>query len=299
MAKARTILFWCLGLLVLGALAYVVLGYTARAVAEMKVKELLAGMEDVADAEYRKVDVDLLDLSATVRDLKVAVIGGVEFRVGKLKLFRFEQLDGMPRSMKMSARSVHIPLSQEALAGSSDTFRELGFDAIGLDYDLDFDYDPKTREFRLHELRIDLRHGGELSMKLALGNVDLAALLEGGPKIAFMAIERGEMRYEDHSLVERIFTSLAREEGTTADEVRSALIEELAEREAAATQANDEFSVATLAALQSFLAKPGAISLHADPLGGVAIMQLMALDDPVDMLKALDLHFDIEEVLNQ
>lgn len=299
MTKARTLFFWGLGLVVLGAIAYGVLGFTARTMAEMKIKELLAGMQDVASAEYGEVDVNLLDMSATVRDVRVKVIGGVEFTVNKLVLSRFEQLDGMPRALSMSVRGVRIPLAQEALSSRWQILRELGYDVLALDYDLDFDYDPKTRWFRLQELRLDVRNAGVLSMKMALANVNLAALLEGGPEMAFMAIERGELRYEDLSLVGRIFDSFAREEGVSPDEVRASLEQGIAEREANAAERGDDFSVAALSALRRFIKAPGSISLHAQPLGGVSVMQLMALQDPVEVLKALNMFFEIDEVVNQ
>lgn len=299
MGRAKLIATWCVGILALCGVVFIVLSFTAQAVAEMKVKELLASMQDVVRAEYGEVEVSLLRRSATIHDLRLEIIGGSAFNVDKLELSRFEQLEGMPRSLALSATGVRLPLSQDYFAVRGKSLREMGYDVLALDYDLDFDYDARTRWFKLENMTLRVRDAGELGMRLKLSNVDLAALLKGGAGVAFMVLEMGELRYTDHSLTGRIIDSIAREEGVQPGEVLATLDQGLRARQEMAAAAQDEFSVSALAALRSFLRQPGTIAVHAAPLQAVAMLQLAALEDPVEVLKALNMQISIDDNFNQ
>ncbi|MBU1247738.1 MAG: hypothetical protein KKB70_03495 [Proteobacteria bacterium] len=299
MNRSKKILLWGAGLLGLLLAAYLSLTVTATAVAEMKVKEFFAGMQDVVSTEYGAVEVSLFDMSATVKDLRMEIVGGAGFSIEEFELTRFEQQDNLPVAVTVAARGVRISLDQEALTDTTLELREMGYDTLALDYSMDFDYDRKSREFRLDDLTMCVREAGELSIRLRLSNVDLAALMQGGPGIMFLAVDYGELRYEDHSLLKRILESIAREEQTGVEEVVATLEKGMVEQEAQAKEVGDEFTIAVLAAFRGFLHAPTAIAVRVEPPEPVAFMQLMAMEDPLEVLQALNLNvFSGKEKIN-
>ncbi len=290
MSKAKNILLWCACVLALVGVAYLGMSLAASAMAEVKLKEFFSGMQDIARAEYSDVEVNFFTMSTTIRDLHIEIVGGSGFNIDEFELSRFEHIGGVPVSVAVSVRGAHLSLAQEPLAAQAERIRELGYDLLVLDYNMDFDYDQDSRRFVLDDLMLRVRDAGELGVSLNLSNVDFESLLAGGPSVMFMAVDQGELRYEDHSLVGRILESLAAEEQVSPEEVVETLDLGLLESEKLAVGNGDEFSAVLLRCVRSFLKKPGAISLHADPAKPVAIMQLMLLDDPLEVFRALNLH---------
>ncbi len=294
MGKIKKILLWCACAVALVGTTYLGMNLTASAMAEMKLKEFFAGMQDVVRAEYSDVDVNIFTMSATIHDLHIEIVGGFGFSIDEFELSRFEHVGGLPLSVAVSVRGARFSLAQEPFAGMAERIRGLGYDMLVLDYSMDFDYDQESRHFMLDKLMLRVRDAGELGMRLNLSNVDLKSLLAGGPAVMFMAIDHGELCYEDHSLLGRILESLAADEQVSSKEVVETLEHGLMESEKQAVGNGDKFSVALLRCVRTFLKQPGTISIQANPAEPVAIMQLMVLDDPLEVFRALNLHVTVE-----
>jgi hypothetical protein len=295
MTRARRIAIWTGVALLLAAVAWAGLTLTVSAVAEVKVKEFFAGMQDVVRAEYGTVRVNPLTLSATIDDLRMEVVGGVRLSVDEFTLSRYEVQGGLPRAVSVRCEGVRIPLGSGPLAGFAPGLLAMGYDVLALDYAMDFDYDPGSRRFCLDDLRLKVRDAGELGMRLKLGNVDLGALLKGGPGALFFAVERGELRYVDDSFFRRVLEVLARDEDAEPGEVAETLVQGLSQRRDDAEKLGDAVSARAFGTLASFVRQPSALTVRVEPAEPVALVRLTAMRDPAEVLRALNLSVRTDE----
>lgn len=293
MGRARRAALGLLVAALIGAAAWAGLSLTAATVAEMKVKEFFAGMQDVVHAEFADVDVDLLTMSARITDLRLEVMGGIDVAMREFVLHRYEEQDGLPASVAVECTGVRVPLEPGRFAGLAPGLMAMGYRELLLDYAMDLDYDRDSRRFDMDRMRLAVADAGEVDMRLSLVNVDLPALLAAGPGLMFMAVERGRLTYTDRSLFGRVLESMARDEATTAVEVARTLAEGLALRAEAAGQAGDEIGRRALAALARFVAEPDTLAVTVEPAQPVALMQLASRPDPMEALWALNLQVEV------
>lgn len=292
MSRTRNLLL----LAVVGA-ALLTVGYfgaqfMAENMAEQKVKEFFAGLDDVAHAEYGKVEVNLLDQEAVIHDLRVAILGGRTIGVGRFVLSRYEEKGGLPHVLKVRFSDVTLPVTPEYFGSSTADLRSMGYEELHCDYAMDYEYHEKDKRFDLRDFSLDVRDAGRLSLSLSLGNVRLEGLVKGGPGSMLVAVGDARLRYEDHSLVGRAVRAAARDEGLEEkaylERLDGALEAEIGE----AGKRGEDFAVRALEQLRRFMRGQKAISVSVAPPETVTILQLMGMRDVADVIKALGL--DVE-----
>ncbi|SKA93108.1 hypothetical protein SAMN02745704_02458 [Paucidesulfovibrio gracilis DSM 16080] len=287
MAKGKNLLVaLCIGAVLLVG-GYFGAHYMAKNVAEQKVKEFFAGMDDVVHAEYGDVDVNLFTQAAEVNDLKVAVLGGKVIDIDQLVLDRYEEKDGVPHAVTVRFSGVDVPVTPEYFGDSVDVIRNLGYEMLHCDYVMDYAYDEKDKIFETKELSLSVKDAGQFSLSFRLGNVDLADLTKGGPSAMLVTVDQAELSYGEDSLMDRLFDMAAKEERMSREKLM-AEINQNTDREIQRARANGEdFAAQVMEEIQEFLNNPQTLRVQAQPDEPVAMLQLLGMQDPKDVIRTL------------
>jgi hypothetical protein len=268
--------------------------FMAENVAEQKVKEFFAGMDDVAHAQYGKVEVDLFSHEAVIHDLTIAVLGGKDIDVRKFTLSRYEEKDGLPSALKVRFEGVTLPVTPEYFAGSAADMKAMGYDEFHCDYAMDYEYREKEKSFELRDFSLAVADAGQLSLSLRLANVNMKDLVAGGASSMLVGIEGATLRYEDDSLLGRAVKAAAQEQGLSEEQLMEqfhAGIDGEIERNRAK---GENFTVQVLEQLRRFVDNRKSISVSASPAEPVAVLQLLGLDDAAKVVRALGVRVEAE-----
>lgn len=272
--------------------AYFVIGFMADKMAEQKVAEFFAGMEDVARAEYGEVHVDMFSMDATINDLEVVVTDGKRFTVDEFVLSRYEEKDGQPVDLAATFKGVHIPVDEQGMGEAAVDLNKMGYQELVLDYAMDYRYEETEKVFNLEELTINVRDAGEITLGLNLENVNLKALMEGGPDALLVAISDARLRYRDRSFLQRLLKLVAEQENQSVEEILATIDEGLDAEMAKVKERKDEFTLKTLQEIKRFVHGRTELSISCDPPEAVGLMYLLAMEDAQEVIQAL--HLSVE-----
>ncbi|OGP62258.1 MAG: hypothetical protein A2V65_07905, partial [Deltaproteobacteria bacterium RBG_13_49_15] len=220
-------------------------------IARQKVEDFISKTSGLMEIDYRKVSVNLIGLNAQVKDVTVKPQGEKEgIKIDKITLYK-------AREGKDKSHGVHIALNgisvhADQLIEDRDTVRDLGYQNIKADMEVDYDYDDRKREFRLNTLRIGAKEIGDIDFSLQLTNIELdpekvILMLFSFPRIE---INEAVLNFTDDSLVRRLLNFYAKKEGKTVDEAIRQLTVKMDEE---ITRANDPFVTQSMEAVKSFI----------------------------------------------
>lgn len=270
-------------------------GYAQKA-GEERVAAFFEQVKDVARAEYGEVDVDLLGLTAGIKDMKLSLMGGQHFTVREFILRDYAEVAGMPSAMNVSVHGVEVPVTPENFEEMHETFRSLGHLSVTLDFDMDYSFDQDKDTFELDNLSLTLRDLGALAMNLELGNVNIRDLVASqGATGVIMTLRSAEVKYVDHSLFEQMIEGAAREEGKTVNELMAEMEAVLAGEIALAVAENDQFAVDGLNEIREFLRNPGTLAITIKPERPVGMLTLLELENAADVITRLNIRFEAKK----
>ena len=187
---------------------------------------------------------------------------------------------------RMTVQLAGIDVSVEDVP-EMDGFAELGITRLLGDLALDYELDPATQVLSLNELSLDFKGLGTVELAVDAGGLSPEAFLN--PQMAALSatLNSLSLTYTDDSLVQRIMTAGAAEEGKTEDEF---LQDSLLEIEALQAEAGEASGV--LAPLNDFLRdyqSPGPLSVTLSPAAPIPFVSIMALGSPADAISTLGL----------
>ena len=256
-------------------------------IARQKVEDFISKTSGLMEIDYRKVSVNLIGLNAYVKDVTVKAQGEEEgIKIDKITLYK-------AREGKDKSHGVHIALNgisvhADQLIEDRDTVRDLGYQNIKADMEVDYDYDDRKREFRLNTLRIGAKEIGDIDFSLQLTNIELdpekvILMLFSFPRIE---INEAVLNFTDDSLVRRLLNFYAKKEGKTVDEAIRQLTVKMDEE---ITRANDPFVTQSMEAVKSFIYKPNKIMVSLAPKEPVPIGKLKDLVYQNEYIKLLNI----------
>ncbi|MFH1102405.1 MAG: hypothetical protein V1714_01380 [Pseudomonadota bacterium] len=256
-------------------------------IARQKVEEVISKTSGLMEIDYRKVSVNLIGLNTHVKDVTVKATGEKEgIQIDEITVYK-------ARAGKDKSLDVHIALNgisvhADQLIEDHDTVRDLGYQNIKADMEVDYEYDDRKREFRLNTLRLGAKEIGDIDFSFRLTNIELdpekmALMLFTFPLIE---INEAELSYTDDSLVRRLLNFYARKEGKTVDETIRQLTVKMDEEIA---RANDPLVTQSIEAVKKFINKPNKIMVSLSPKEPVSIGSLRDLVYQNEYIKLLNI----------
>jgi hypothetical protein len=287
MAKSKNwLILACIGVILLTA-GYFGARYMAKNMAEQKVQEFFAGMDDVVHAEYGGVDVGLFSREAVVSDLRIAALGGKTIAMDRMVLSRYEEEDGVPRAVTVRFEGVDVPVTPEYFKESSEFIHKLGYDVLHCDYVMDYAYRKAEQTLDLAEFSLIVKDAGKLGFSVQLANVDLDDLAQGGPSAMLVAVDGIEVNYTDDSLMDRLMKTAAAEERMSEEQLMREANKNM-EREIARTRdRGEEFAAQAMSELQRFVNERKGLRVSADPKQPVTVLEIIGMKNPQNVIEAL------------
>ncbi len=196
------------------------------------------------------------------------------------------------RLAKLEVPMTIIPFDPGTAAG----IRQLIGDRLLLDMALEMHSDPKAHRLALDKYEMNASGLGALTIRGVMDGVDADALTQGSPEaqqaaMQHAALERLEISYNDSSLVGRILRTIATQNGTTTEKLRSGLIQQV---QASAPQGTaDATQQQQVDALVHFLQRPRKLSLVATPPQPVQLGALVGVP-PSEIARRLKLAITAE-----
>jgi hypothetical protein len=273
---------------VMPASAFLGISAYADSVAEKKVKKALAEAAPFLDITYDDVRVDLFSLTTHIEGITVSPVGapGVT-RIEEVIIYEAcDEGDG-PSRLHLAMKGINAGLDGHNSSEAAEGLRELGYEEIRADAELNCMYDREEREFVLKELSYRAEDMGAVSMNCRLGNLNLNP---GNPFVLFLTlpsvvIYSAELRYDDDSLVSRLLKAAARERGGNVEDVISEITEKLDSEMAVEESA---FAREAMKAVKDFFRSPDNITVTVSPGEPVPLGRLRQME-PREIAEALNM----------
>jgi hypothetical protein len=280
------------GLAVLGfvavlGLAYVGTEFWLTRLLEDRVAALARGLPPSVTLAAGGSSVRLLGYEARVADVVLSGPGG-RVRVGDVAFDRFDFANAVPHYASGTVRGLAVEAAELAPQGRA-LLAGLGYDRVALDVAFAYRYDPDAAVLRIEHLRIGGPGVGRLALSAEIVNVATIAPETPLAVIALAlraALGTATLRYNDDGLAERIQAREARRAGLTLAAYRARVAGAL--QDAMARTAEDG-PRAAMAGLRTFVERPDAAVLTAQPRDPVPLFRAATVRDPAALLRMLGL----------
>ena len=189
-------------LIVLLISVYVGVKAYAEKVAEKEVDIAIGKVAKFVDIDYEKVSVDPLGLNTHIKSITISPVGQKEkTTIDDIVIFKIDDKEKIPSYLHMSINGINIDI--DSLGNEA---KELGYDNIRSNVELDYKYDSKEKDFYLKKLNYGAEKIGTINLSFHISNIDLnpdnfAFLLFSMPQIL---IHNAELTYSDDSLMPRL-----------------------------------------------------------------------------------------------
>jgi hypothetical protein len=210
--------------------------------------------------------------------------------IERIELASGNVVDNLAQDSK--GRAENITLSPDLFPGGAFTPASIGYSNLALDVSWDSTRDIHAKTMTIRDFTVDVRDGGELSIKGVVGNLpDPRALNDPGAvsKASSAEVHQLTVRYKDNSLAGRILDALAKRQGISREEYTQQLTSALPFL--LLTLNNPAFQAQVTTAVKGFLKDPQSLTISLDPdapVSGTDILSLLRTNPATvpDRLKA-------------
>lgn len=260
----------------------------AEKTAKKEVDIAIGKLNDFANVDYEKVSVDLLGLNAHIKGITILSAGQKEkTTIDDIIIFKIDGKEKIPSYLHISINGINIDI--DSLGNEA---KELGYDNIRSNVELDYKYDSKEKEFYLKKLNYGAEKIGTINLSFYISNIDLnpdnfAFLLFSMPQIL---IHNAELTYNDDSLMPRLLKKAAKKDGKNVESFINKITNKI-ENEISKTE--DKFTKEALTSFNEFVKNPNKISINIYPKDPVPIGRMQMTDDSEEIIKLLNIKVSI------
>lgn len=178
-------------------------------------------------------------------------------------------------------------------------FEELGYENMSARLELEYDYDATTKTVHVKKLLAGAKGVGELTAESIFTNIDLEKALQGAGglnplqmalALPMTNLNRGSVSYKDDSLVNRLYKAEAERNNQPLETV---VERALSQYRAELNQKDHPQVQDAMTAIEAFLKDPNRISVTAAPEEPVSFMQLLFNKNFGDLIRLLNLTFEV------
>lgn len=257
-----------LGILLLAG--YVAADHFGTKFARQKLDAAIARVSDKVTVTYSSVTLNLLRLDLTVHNV------GLRFPDDKYLSIRRVVVEDMdlthgsrPQSLTAHLEGLNLNVNHVNFGEDFEDIQSLGYYALNADLRFSYAWNPEARTFRIDDLELAMEDVGDVTLTLALENVDLDTLRN--KQFEDLLIKELDLTYADRSLIKKLTLIAAEDEQEFMDFIVSGLRYDAE----AARREYDENTARSLTELIAFLERPQPFSLEMHLLQPVDIGSIM------------------------
>jgi hypothetical protein len=253
---------------------------------EKKVDKAIGKVAYFIDVDYDKVKVDLMGLIFHIKGINISLPG----KKGKAKIDDFiiydmDKKNKFPLYLHIGLKGMNMGI--ENFGDRAEILKELGYQNIKANMELDYKYDDNNKEIYLNTLSSGAEDMGNINLKFHLSNIDLDSKHIAATLLTFseVLLHNAELIYKDDSLVSRLIESAAKKQGKDVDDFIG-IISEGIDNEI--SQEKDKFAKEAFESFKKFVKNPDKISISISPKKPVPVGRLKRLKDPKEIIKFLN-----------
>ena len=253
---------------------------------EKKVNKTIQKAAYFIDVDYEKVQVDLIGFVVHIKGITISAPG--KEQKAKIDDFIIYDIDGknnFPYYLHIALKG--IDMGVENLGDQAERLKELGYENVKANMELDYKYDENNKEIYLNTLSSGAEDLGKINLKFHLGNIDLGSKNIAATFLNFsqVLLHNAELSYADDSFVSRLIESVAKEQGMGVDDFVG-MISESIDNEI--SKEKDEFTKEAMESFKKFVKNPDNISISISPEKPLPIGRLKGKKDPKEIIRLLN-----------
>lgn len=254
--------------------------YMANKVADGKLREALAKMQDKADIQYDSVSVSLLKQTLAIIDMDVKLKTGAHFTVGEVVVHDYDiKHPKQPRYATVSVHDMSIPVDEANFRDETEAVKELGFQVVGADVFVTYRWDPSNKGLIIDPLDVTVGRVGSFHLATELKHLDVSRLR--ALELDELAVNRLDFKYNDVIFLQTVMENTR----TSEDELVRYVSEGIDEEIVKARQEGRDNAVASLAALGRYVEDPGKLSVEVTLDKPVQVSEVMAMRKVTEIIK--------------
>lgn len=255
--------------------------------AEKAVEKAVKNVSEYATIRYENVWVDLLNQKTYISDIVITSVKSHEqFQVDQIIIKNFNKQTDIATMADFSINGITLDLNKHP--DKTQKIIELGYQGeLLLNMDVNFDYNSKKKSLNLKKLTFGIDKVADITFKLQLDGLNLeSSSIIGMLMNPKFSLKNATIRYQDHSLAERLFKQAAKKEHLSVETYKKLGIESL---QKLAKVEQDSFTKTALKQIILFIETPNSFSISANPEKPFPLGGFMMIKAPKDLIKQLNI----------
>jgi len=260
--------------------------YTSK-VAEAKVNDFIAEVDDAAIIEYGKASVNLMGANLTISDVTVAPTDAPDqiVNIDKIVIREFDDKSDFPTVFDASVKGIKVNANQASTAMVTPFLAQAGYgESLSLNLDTKYTYNKTAGEITLEEFRLGADDFGYFEVTMKLGNFDPEATTNDD-----LMLHAAEIVYQDDSFVENLLASMAAQSNQDVTQFKTQLTSGIAQNAQFFVPADSPTAMAAVDEAVAFIQEPKGFSISVQPQQPIRVSELSAAGDPEAAMEMLNL----------
>ncbi len=279
-----------IGVLIVMVAIYAGVKIYASSIAAEKVDKAIVKVSDYADIDYKKVSAELLGMDVKISGVTISPVNSKDiFTIDEIVIREIKGNGDIPTAL--SAACNGIELDPDKLEDDTEELKELGYEKITANLNIDYSYNSEKKEIDIQEINIDADNMAEITARFQLSNIaveainpkELISLLFTLPQVLFHS---AEIRYDDDSLVKRLLEYDARKKGLSSKEYKEALFTAI---DKAIAEEEDKLLQDFLKEVKKFLEDPKELSISMIPEKPCPVARIIRAGKAKKIIKLLNI----------
>ena len=250
---------------------------------------VIAAYSQYVDVEYESVSAGLLDSSITIKGISLSPKGrnsNQTFKIGDLEIRNIDtEPNVIPAHLDISLNNMVFDVDE--LGDEGKTFKELGYDQLEVDLQLEYQYNVENRQLEAN-IEMDIAQAAAIKTSFKLGGVNLTntnwlflLLTYSTIKIHSVAID-----YVDNSLAERLNQVTANKQGISVKQVKQKQLDHLNND---INTASDPLSKEVYSAIYRFIEHPDRLRVTVSPEQPISLGELFNTRNQAALIRRIGL----------
>jgi hypothetical protein len=260
--------------------------YTTK-VAEGKINEFIAEVDDEVIIEYDKVSVSPFRADITIQNITVAPIDTPEdtVKIDHIIVRKFDRKSDFPTVVDATVKGIKVSADQVNNPVISPFLEQAGYvEPLSFDLDTKYKYNESSHEVTLEQFRVGAEEVGYVDITFKVGNY-----YPENPSNQGLTLHTAAIAYEDKSFVEKLFASMAAQSNQDIGQFKAQLTSGLTENAQFFISPDNQQAMAALEEMKAFIANPQGFSISASPQQPLLVSELTSASDPQAWMTLLNL----------
>lgn len=260
--------------------------YTSK-VAEAKVDEFIAEVDDTAIIEYGSAKVNLMGANLTISDISVAPVEAPDqvVNIDKIIIREFDDKSDFPSVFDASVKGIQVDATQASAAMVTPFLDQAGYgQSLSLNLDTRYTYEEASGEITLDEFRLGADDFGYFEVTFKLSNFDPEATTNDA-----LTLHSAEIVYQDDSFVENLLASMAAQSNQDVKQFKTQLTSGISQNAQFFVSTDNPTAMTAVDETVAFIQQPEGFRIAANPSQPVSVGELTAATSPEAWMTMLNL----------